>query len=642
MNDQTNAGGDPTIASKASSKPNLAPLRDRASRTMKVLWTGVGALATLGGVMGLFQVLSAGSTASSKANASSQDVLMEMVKSGDIEVADAERLAELLYGENGGATAEGLQDIAQTGTDRQREALSLLAERHTRKAGLDLLEAEATTGADWRLIAELAIASDPKRALVAVKKAIALDPEDFRAVTLMSQVQARTGDYASAQRTSKTAELLATTERERLMSARASLNILVTGRNVSEIPDGILRVTTALTAYAPIVETTPLPVRFETTQAAENHPLWLQASSNEAMATASLYTNEVEAALRYAELAILDFEQIAKRVPSQDIPKVKRRIAGSYNNQVYVKYAEKDWPEVMRLAKAQLDIYREIAESGDKAGQAALPGHFSRYASYATYASEPDIVRSASRRAVDLARRAADRRPDDIDLALDLVQIEFGQVISLVSIGDDVDLQGSLDKMMTALEDSLRGQPDNAENSPWNRYTASLVQLVAISRQDEFKALSELNDGLLERAEKFLDQEILSRPEAHDPRHARNGLYITIGDLQNNDGDIEAARDSYALASEDAVDIPPTQDEPDVVELTKLVALQRIVALEEVGVEPKDRPELQQAIELATRLDKAGKLTTGYQSILSYLIAIRDDTMPESLTQTSSEKSETK
>ena len=63
--------------------------------------------------------------------------------------------------------------------------------------------------------------------------------------------------------------------------------------------------------------------------------------------------------------------------------------------------------------------------------------------------------------------------------------------------------------------------------------------------------------------------------------------------------------------------------------LSKFVALQRLVALEEDGIEMKDKPELKAAIELGQRLDREGKLTTPYQPVLSYLIALRDDTLPD-------------
>jgi len=259
----------------------MKPLKEHASKTIKLLWTGLGALATLGGVVGLVQVFSANNAGGLSAGASSQDVLMEMVKSGDIDVADAERLAELLYGEDGRSDSEGLKDIAESGTVRQKKAIAMLAERHTREEGLTLLEAEAKTGADWRLVAELAYGFDAKRALSAVKKAIALDPEDFRAVTLMSQIQVRTGDFSSAQRSAKTAELLATTTAERLMAARSSLSILVSATNVTDIPSGIENLKSAMEPNALDVETTPLPTKFDTIQDAEIHPLYLrQASAN--------------------------------------------------------------------------------------------------------------------------------------------------------------------------------------------------------------------------------------------------------------------------------------------------------------------------------------------------------------------------
>lgn len=52
------------IDPKAAAAPTkrlltMAPLKERASQTAKVIWTGIGALATLGGVVGLVQVFSA-------------------------------------------------------------------------------------------------------------------------------------------------------------------------------------------------------------------------------------------------------------------------------------------------------------------------------------------------------------------------------------------------------------------------------------------------------------------------------------------------------------------------------------------------------------------------------------------------------
>lgn len=629
MDDTTDRNLADATQGKNGLKMSAVPLRERASQTAKILWTGVGALATIGGVMGLVQFVSADNSRGSNAQASSQDVLMEMVKSGDIDVADAERLAELLYGENGAGNTQGLQDIAASGSDRQKEALAMLAERHTRDAGLDLLESEAETGADWRLAAELASSFDPKRALVAVKKAIALDPQDFRAVTLMSQVQARTGDYSSAQRSAKTAELLATTTAEQVMAARSSLSILVTATNVTDIPAGMESLKAAVAANAIDIETTPLPTKFETVQEAEIHPISLQAAANEAMATASLYLADNKAATQYSEDAIRDYGIIAARLPSEDQAKLKRRIASLYTNPIYAEFALKNWPEVMDLARKQLDLYREIAETGDKRAQDGLASRYAQYAGYAVYAGQNDIVQSASQRSVDLSRLALDRRPNDARLALNLGQVELNHAILLASIGVEVDVSASLDKTMTALEDTLRGQPDDAKNSPWSRYSGLLTSVVGYFNREDVKIMDNPSEDIMARAENFLDQEIASRPEAHDPRHARNSLYLTRGDYFNGKKDVEAARRSYLRAFDDSADITPTETEPDVVPLSELVALQRLVALEEDGVEAADKPELKKAIALAQRLDGEGKLSTPYQPVLSYLIATREGTLPD-------------
>lgn len=614
---------------QAKPKATNIALRERASKTVRVLWTGIGALATLGGVVGLVQVFSTNSVTQLPAGASSQDVLMEMVKSGDIDVADAERLAELLYGENGQSDTEGLKDIAESGTDRQKKAIALMAERHTREEGLNILEAEAKTGADWRLVAELAYGFDSERSLAAVKKAIALDPSDFRAVTLMSQVQARTGDYASAQRSAKTAELLATTTAEKVMAARSSLSILITASNVTDIPAGIENLKSALEANALDIETTPLPARFENHQDVEIHPIYLQAVSEQALASASLYVADNALAKKYAEKSLEGLRKIIPLMSSEDKAKIKRRVAATYDTPIYVEYANKNWDEVMRLSRKQLDLYREVAESGDKRGQSELASKYAQYAGYAVLSGDEDIVRSASQRSLELTRLAADRRPDDARLALNVVQVELNNAILLASIGDEVDLSGSFDKTMTRLEDSLRGQPDEAKNSPWTRYSRLLTSAVSFFNRDDIEIDQNLSEDIMARAEKFLDQEIASRPNAHDPRHARNMLYLTRGDYFNAQKDVEAARKAYLKAYEDSADITPTETEPDVVPLSQLVALQRLVGLEEPGVEATDKPELDQAIALAESLDKAGKLSTPYQPVYSYLIALRDGTLPD-------------
>lgn len=618
-----------TVGKAAKTKVTNMALKERASKTVRVLWTGIGALATLGGVVGLVQVFSSNNSTSLPAGASSQDVLMEMVKSGDIDVSDAERLAELLYGENGQSDAEGLKDIAESGTDRQKKAIALMAERHTREEGLDILEEEAKTGADWRLVAELAYGFDSDRALAAVRKAIALDPSDFRAVTLMSQVQARTGDFASAQRSAKTAELLATTTAEKVMAARSSLSILITASNVTEIPAGIENLKSALEANELDIETTPLPVKFANHQEVEIHPIYLQAASEQALASASLYVADNASAKRYAEKSLEGLRKIIPLVPLEDRAKIKRRLAATYDMPIYVEYVNKNWDEVMRLSRKQLDIYREVAESGDKRGQADLASKYAQFAGYAVFTGDKDIVRSASQRSLELTQLAADRRPDDARLALDVVQVELNNAILLASIGDEVDLSGSFDKTMTSLEEALQGQPDEAKNSPWTRYSGLLTNAIRFFNRDDLNFEPELSEEILARAENFLDQEIASRPDAHDPRHARNSLYLTQGDYFSAQKNIEEARKAYRRAFEDSADITPTKTEPDVVALSEFVALQRLVTLEEEGVEAKDKPELAEAIALGERLNREGKLTTPYQPVLSYLIATRDGTFPD-------------
>jgi len=197
------------------------------------------------------------------------------------------------------------------------------------------------------------------------------------------------------------------------------------------------------------------------------------------------------------------------------------------------------------------------------------------------------------------------------------------------SIGEDVDISASLDKMMTGLEEALRGQPDESKNSPWTRYSSLMTNVVGYYGRDDVVFDEDPSEAIMARAESFLDSEIASRPEAHDPRHARNSLYLTMGDYLKNAEDVEGAKKAYRRAFDDSAEITPTETEPDVVALSEFVALQRLVALEEDGIETKDKPELREAIELGQRLNREGKLTTPYQPVLSYLIALRDDTLPD-------------
>ncbi len=616
-------------SSETGAKMTTLPLWDRASRTMKVLWTGLGALATLGGVVGLFQVLSMNALSDKSAEKSGQEKIIEMVQSGDVSLEEAERLARVLYGDESapdGNVTEAIQTLATSGSARQKEAIQMIGLRHSREEGFDILEAEAKTSDDWLLLAELSYGRDIERSLKAIRKSIALNPDNFRAVALLSQIQARKGDYTAAERSAKTAEMLADTSLQKVMATTSTLGILISAGGVADMPDAIAALEREMAALEAQSDIETLPETFASKREMENHPAWAVATSHQILSSAKAGLRDFEAANEDIERSIALYEQLLKSAPQDDRTGVMRRISGAYDVPIFIAYSEENFEEVAQIGERQLEIARRIAETGDARGIADLPRAYSAYSGLLFWAKEGERSLEAMDRAVTLSRAAADRRPDDADLAMDHVQFELSKALLEQSLGKEGDLVDRLDTVLTDLETALTGTEDEETSKSWGRYRSIVYGIQNFFKEYETESTDKIAEDLTERAIGFLNAEIASRPDAHDPRHTRFYiLFLQASETAEKEG-YEAGRAAYRNLLIDAEAIPPTEEEPDVVELSRLTILHSIVILKGGNVEPKDRPELEEALSLARSLDAQGKLTTRYQQYLNDLISIQDGT----------------
>ena len=240
----------PEAAKKSLTMPNIdtATLTDNAKKTGRYVWGGLVVLATLGGVLGLFQFvkgINAVQNVEISVSAKSQQQLLQMVQNGKLSVADAKELARALAGDALAIRAEiddsstsalqlsssQITELATSDDLDKRRALVLMTDRKTYSDGLDILEASAKTSRDWEQLGQYSSSLEPERAREAARKAISLDPDNLFAMSLLSLMQLNLGDFADAERTAQAYFTLSRNEEDKVLALSTLMNIYASAAN---------------------------------------------------------------------------------------------------------------------------------------------------------------------------------------------------------------------------------------------------------------------------------------------------------------------------------------------------------------------------------------------------------------------------
>lgn len=141
-------------------------LKSRAHQSMRIIWGALVGLATLGGVLGLYQFL----TDQDAAPDDSRAIIARMIENGQIDVDKADDLRALI--DDTDAADAVLASAFEEGSTRQLEALTLLALPSTQAQGLAILESEAETADEYIRLSRLAFSRDTDMAVEAARKAV--------------------------------------------------------------------------------------------------------------------------------------------------------------------------------------------------------------------------------------------------------------------------------------------------------------------------------------------------------------------------------------------------------------------------------------------------------------------------------------
>lgn len=144
-------------------------------------------LATIGGVLGLYQFMASSSPAPAN---TTDSLLVAMVAEGVLSDEQAGNLTKILSESSVRSGAESADTIKSALEEQDKETLIAMAKTYdesTREEGLDMLEAVAETSEDWLTIAQVSFGSDSQRSLDAAEKAVRLDRDNFRALSFLVQ-----------------------------------------------------------------------------------------------------------------------------------------------------------------------------------------------------------------------------------------------------------------------------------------------------------------------------------------------------------------------------------------------------------------------------------------------------------------------
>ena len=339
---------------------NKDDLKDKASKTWKGAWTAIGGLATIGGVIGLFQFMANGPSAQTN---STENLLVAMVTEGVISEDQAGNLSKLLLETSSQQGAKSAEAVKSALEDQDKDALIAMAktfDEDTREEGLDMLEAAAETSEDWQTIAQLSYVSDPQRSLRAAEKAVKLDPEDFPALVFLVQQQSAAGEYTRSRRSVESARILARTPEERLLASQVALSVSRMGLDKPSIEKDLSELEMAVNNYKPILDAANFDEPL-TKANISKHPVWMMGFINQVMASTYLTLEDYEKSRSHALESIEFFKRLEPHVDKDMLKVVQHRQSSELKVIFRTYFAEEKYEDARKYIGEVIGMYESRA-----------------------------------------------------------------------------------------------------------------------------------------------------------------------------------------------------------------------------------------------------------------------------------------
>lgn len=554
MNDEKPETGEPA---PPQTRLDTQKLSRRAQQTWRWLWGLIGVLATIGGVLGLYQFLE--SSRSPDLPPATQQLLLGMVDEGVLSVDQAERLVGLLSGTAEGATPQATEELVEAvkeGDYKTLRAMALMYDEDTRREGLEALQVNAETSEDWLRIAELAYIKEPDLAAEAASKSIALDPENFRAVTLLVQIYAIQGDYQKATRSAATAEMMARTPTELLEATLASLNVAMAGRNPEQIEAKSQAMSDALEGYKPIFEKAAVPKSF-TVNEIDKHPIWVWAVSHQVLAGANSHLKNYSASHEQFDIAIANFEKTLPAVPNDYKATTLKRIARTHGDKAYTYHAAENYDAAVNANAISIKIKEDLAISGDKPAIEYMPvayvGHGQLLISLKRYDEGIEFYKKA----LDFSEDQLALKPDDEKLkdAVPLLRLQW--IMAKRSKGQSDTYKQSALEFLQNQQDKIMADPENFAN--YNSYLSTVNGLVRLETSVP-EPDSDFAFSIIRQAISFKSDLVKKFGDSPNSKHLETSLWTALGTLHLNQKNMDEAQSAFEQALQSTEDLPDIDD----------------------------------------------------------------------------------
>jgi len=528
-----------------------------------------------------------------------QTQVLRMIESGHITANEANSLLDKL-------TDLGSQHVVETlgnGTKLQKEALRLIADHPTFDQGMDLLEADATTAADWKLIAELGQLTSPKRAVEAAKKAIAMNPGDYDSFSILVKSLMNSGDYSDARRAHKSLKSIAQTSREHLKAAILQGDLAYETKSVEDANIAVKYLTEAINRVEPLEEI-PLNGRSFSLM---NEVLPLASEALATRGQLKFQTKEYDEIEPDLLRAVSLLESRLDKFQGRDLVKARRFLAIYHDIRARAKHTSGDLKYHHEAHEKALSQYRELADAGERTFAETLNIRLETLAREYADLNEPELAIERMSEAIERFEAYAAEFPDDKNLKLRRFRLN-GTMSQLA--GDFTTSQNHfLDGLKFLTKDLLiQGDPKKLQSvvSYVEHATMVLRRFDGAHNEDIYTVFTVANQSI----EDF--ESLYGVSEETQLQKFRNRLFIAQTMIILDEPNEEIRSYAEQIIQDSRQEVNPN------IELVRLERVQLHATYMIAWTEPADiKAVAKDGLKLARSLDQRGKLQTDHQSYIN-------------------------
>ena len=441
-----------------------------AEKTKKALWALPGALATIGGIVGLYQFVLSPTPSVSIAERT-QTELLEMVSSGKMTAKEAQAFAQTLKDLNTAEVAENAlpvkaegtpSDITKTAAElaasedpKKRMAIVLLADKQTRKDGIVMLEGTAKTSDDWLDVAELSWGWDNDRTLEAARKAVTLDPSNYEALSLLASAQIANNEFKEARKTAMAIMVVAETDAEKITAYSTLSHPQQALGDLEGLKDTAASLTEILARHKENNIFKPGDYSEETLK---DSPSYAQFDGYVHLGSVNFILGDYEAALAAYENALTYGNPLAKAIPESSdmgfqLVQSHQVIASAY-------YRLENLPQGLEEMKLALEIVKDMSERGAPRSREYLPQAYGGVASLQIYLEDFAGAQITYKKMGDLLQAENGLDPDSEDDWMAYVNARMGEAHSLTEQGQKDAGEAIVKAFVAQAQSNLKSNPD--------------------------------------------------------------------------------------------------------------------------------------------------------------------------------------